>query len=79
MQQKTQVIKAKGRPPLKESDKLKPRFTLALSDKEYNIFLEAKDILGVKKGELARNMIKMSSSQILEKDPQTMEIITSNK
>jgi|GEM_PF-2545483 len=79
MQQKTHVIKAKGRPPLQEADKLKPRFTLALSDKEYDNFLEAKEILGIKKGELARNMIKLTSSQILEKDPQTMEIITSNK
>ena len=65
MPQNREKVKTRGRPTISESEKLKPRFTLALSEIEYENFLAARKILGIKKGELARSMIEHTSNEII--------------
>jgi hypothetical protein len=65
MKQTSQGLKLKGRPTISESKKLKPRFTLALSDIDYNQFIEVRAALGIRKGELARNMIRHTTEQVI--------------
>lgn len=46
-----------GRPRIEEVEKLKPRFTLNLSDSDYSMFLKAVENSGLRRSEFARQAI----------------------
>jgi hypothetical protein len=65
MKEKKLSNERRGRPGIDESKQLKPRFTLNLSDDDYNNFIQVQRDRGIKKSALARIFVSHMTTEFM--------------